>query len=191
MRGGWRFSAVPGLPESEIKATIKAAVARAESVVGPFKGPAHDPRLNYSGARMAEILGIDGAMADALGLEQIIPPDLRRDRGTRDVAATRGRGRASARQVPRRELGVTGKTMGSARHVEIDLVHTRAEHSGHRSDRSGSATGGPRARRRPEAKLRMQREPDARPRSAKLPDAAENRVSEADAGRAIGSHKRH
>ncbi len=85
----------PGLPDAEVKATVKAAVGRAEAATGRFEGPAGDPRLHYSGARMAEILGIDRAMSEALGLEQIIPPDLRRDRRN---AARRARRKAAGGQ---------------------------------------------------------------------------------------------
>jgi hypothetical protein len=85
----------PSLPEAEMKATIRAAVRRAEAVAGRFRGPAGDSRLNYSGERMAEILSIDRDLAAALGLEQIIPEDLRRDRRN---AARRARRRAAGGQ---------------------------------------------------------------------------------------------
>jgi hypothetical protein len=85
----------PGLPEAEVKATLKAAMRRADAVAGRFQGPASDTRLHYSGNRMAEILGIDRSMAEALGLEQILPEDLRRDRRN---AARRARREAAGRQ---------------------------------------------------------------------------------------------
>ena len=85
----------PSLPEAEVKATLKAAMRRAEAVAGRFQGPASDPRLHYSGGRMAEVLGIDRGMTEALGLEQIIPEDLRRDRRN---AARRARRKAAGGQ---------------------------------------------------------------------------------------------
>jgi hypothetical protein len=72
--------ATPGLPPSEVRATAKAAVARANAVAGGYLGPGRDPRLNYSGERMAEGLGISRVMAEALGLQQIIPQVLRAER---------------------------------------------------------------------------------------------------------------
>ena len=72
--------ATPGLPLAEIRATAKAGVARAEAVAGGYLGPGMAPRLNYSGERMIEVLGIGRAMAEALGFEQIIPQTLRADR---------------------------------------------------------------------------------------------------------------
>ena len=96
-------------------------MARAEAVTGPFKVPAGDPRLNYSGARMAEILGIDRKMADALDLEQIIPPDLRREhgnarrRGKRVAAGGQGRdaylaANTASRERPWTALGISRST---------------------------------------------------------------------------------
>lgn len=72
--------ATPGLPPSEVRATAKAAVARAEAVSGGYLGPDRDPRLNYSGERMCEVLGVSRVMAEALALEQIIPQVLRTER---------------------------------------------------------------------------------------------------------------
>jgi hypothetical protein len=72
--------ATPRLPPSEVRATAKAAVARANAVGGGYLGPGRDPRLSYSGERMAEVLGISQTMAEALGLQQIIPQVLRTER---------------------------------------------------------------------------------------------------------------
>lgn len=72
--------AIPDLPEREVEATIKAAVVRADRVTGGFSGPDDDTRLLYSGAEMAARLGVERPMAETLGLRQIIPDDLRRDR---------------------------------------------------------------------------------------------------------------
>jgi len=72
--------ATPGLPLSEVRATAKAAIARANAVAGGYLGPGRDPRLNYSGERMAEVLGISQTMAEAVGLKQIIPQALRTER---------------------------------------------------------------------------------------------------------------
>ena len=111
----------PGLPAAEVKATIQAAVRRAEATTGRFEGPASDPRLHYSGARMAEILGIGRDIAEALGLEQIIAPELRRDRRNAARRAkrkatggqSRGKfleGRAVSREKPWIALGISRST---------------------------------------------------------------------------------
>jgi hypothetical protein len=100
----------PGLPEAEVKATLKAAILRAEAVAGRFHGLASDPRLHYSGHRMAEILGIDCGMAKAIGLEQIVPEDLRRDRRN---AARRARRAAAGGQS--RETYLAGRRVSRER----------------------------------------------------------------------------
>jgi hypothetical protein len=104
----------PGLPEAEVKTTLKAAVRRAEAVTGRFQGPARDSRLHYSGDRMAEILGIDRSMADALGLEQIVPEDLRRDRRN---ASRRTRREAAGGQS--RDAYLAGKRASRDRPWEV------------------------------------------------------------------------
>jgi hypothetical protein len=100
----------PGLPEAEVKATLKAAILRAEAVAGRFHDPVSDPRLHYSGHRMAEILGIDCGMAKAIGLEQIVPEDLRRDRRN---AARRARRAAAGGQS--RETYLAGRRVSRER----------------------------------------------------------------------------
>jgi hypothetical protein len=103
----WRQAArgAPGLRDTEVRATVKAAVARAEAVVGLFRGVPGDARLHYSGERMAEILGVDRAMAETLGLEQVVPPDLRHDRNN---AARRARRKAGGGRSRAEYLAVSG-----------------------------------------------------------------------------------
>lgn len=90
-------TAAPGLAEREVRRTMAPTIRRAEqATAGRHTGQA-DPRYDYSGGRMAELLGVDRTMAAALGLQQIVPVDLRSERNS----ARRAERRRALGMLPR------------------------------------------------------------------------------------------
>lgn len=91
--------ATPEFGVREVRRLVGTTCRRAARAAGrsPGAGSA-DPRYDYSGGRLAELLGVAAADAARLGLEQIIPDDVRAAR----KAARRRAARRAAGALPRR-----------------------------------------------------------------------------------------
>ena len=89
-----------GLSAREVRRTMSSTVRRAERAASGRRGAdGRDPRYDYGGGRMAEMLGIDRAVAETLGLRQIVPADLRADRRHANRVARRRAAGALPRPV--------------------------------------------------------------------------------------------
>lgn len=92
--------AAPGLSAREVRTCAGTVARRArDAVAGRHGARGGDPRYGYRGATIAELLGIDAGLATRLGLEQIIPEELRTAR------------RARARTARRRAAGVMPRAL--------------------------------------------------------------------------------
>ncbi|WP_246849391.1 DNA-primase RepB domain-containing protein [Rubellimicrobium arenae] len=111
--------ATPGLPPAEVRALIKAASRHAALPVSA--GPLKDGRYHYSGATIAEILGISAEMTQTLGLEQVMPEEERaRRKAAREQERRQTAGAATReawletndqeRRQPWVELGISRRT---------------------------------------------------------------------------------
>ena len=88
------------LSAREVRRTMSSTVRRAERAASGRRGAdGRDPRYDYGGGRMAEMLGIDRAVAETLGLRQIVPADLRADRRHANRVARRRAAGALPRPV--------------------------------------------------------------------------------------------
>ena len=82
--------AAPGLSSREVRTCVGTVVRRArDAVAGRHGTGGGDPRYGYGGATIAERLAIDAGLAARLGLEQIIPNELRAARRARARTAQR------------------------------------------------------------------------------------------------------
>jgi hypothetical protein len=79
--------ATPDLKESEVDAVIKSALKRAEAAYAP--NPNVDGRLNYSGASVAELLGVSDPLARQLQLRQVFSLKERTRRNRESLIARR------------------------------------------------------------------------------------------------------
>lgn len=95
--------ATPDLKESEVDSVIKSALKRAEAAYA--SNPNADGRLNYSGARVAELLGVSDPLARQLQLRQVYSLEER---------TRRSRERSTAR---RRQQGVQPREKYLAEHT--------------------------------------------------------------------------
>lgn len=113
--------ATPGLRDSEIKALIRSARKRAENARSDAQSPLSDGSLHYSGARMAELLDVNATVATRLGLEQVIPPEIRAERkAQREAKRRRAAGKpnrqewlamnSKSQEEPWTDLGVSRAT---------------------------------------------------------------------------------
>ena len=111
--------AAPGLSRSEVAGIAKVAARHAALPNGGT--PLTDGRYHYSGATIAELLGVTAAGARTLGLEQVMPKDERaRRKAERERLGRRAVGAASRedwlnensreRQQPWTELGMSRST---------------------------------------------------------------------------------
>ncbi len=80
--------ATPGLKETEVAAVIKSALKRAEAAYA--SNPNVDGRLNYSGATIAELLGVTDLQARQLQLRQVYSVE-ERNRRNKDRLTSRRR----------------------------------------------------------------------------------------------------
>lgn len=87
--------AVPSLPHNEVAAIIRAA--ERQLVKENTTDIMSDGRYHYSGARIAEMLGVSRDMADALGLSQVLPLEARRARKAEEQRARRAKQGAKSR----------------------------------------------------------------------------------------------
>jgi hypothetical protein len=68
----------PGLAPRDVRRMIGTTVRRAAAAAAGRRTPdGRDPRYDYGGGRLAELLGVDRQIAEGLGLQQVIPSDLR------------------------------------------------------------------------------------------------------------------
>lgn len=88
--------ATPGLSRSEIAGIAKTAAGHASLPAGDGT-PLADGRYHYSGATIAELLGVTAAGAQTLGLEQVMPK------------AERARRKAERQKQRRREAGAASR----------------------------------------------------------------------------------
>jgi hypothetical protein len=90
--------AAPGLRPEEIRRTMRPTAVRADKArSGKRRCDGRDPRYDYSGGRLADMLCVDRHLAEELGLHQIVPPEVRAARNRRQRT---GRRRAQG-QLPR------------------------------------------------------------------------------------------
>lgn len=87
-------AAAPGLSETEVRRTMRTTLKRGDLArMGQRGSDGRDPRYDYCGARLAELLNVDRQISEALGLSQIIPRCLRKDRArSRRVERRRAEG---------------------------------------------------------------------------------------------------
>ncbi|WP_306131682.1 hypothetical protein [Roseivivax marinus] len=111
--------ATPGLPRSEVAPIVKLAVRHAS--LPAARSPRLDGRYHYSGATLAELLGVTAEAANTLGLEQIMPKAERARRKTdRECARRRAAGalprdewlekNSCARRKPWVDMGISKST---------------------------------------------------------------------------------
>lgn len=79
--------ATPGLADNEISGVIRSALRRAEASYA--SNPNLDGRLNYSGAKIAELLCVSDAQAHQLKLQQIFSVEERTRRWKENATARR------------------------------------------------------------------------------------------------------
>lgn len=90
----------PGMTAREVRRTMSTTIRRAEATAARQRRARYD----YGGSRMADLLGVDRALAEALGLRQIVPLDLRADR------------RQASRVARRRAAGALPRAIWLAAH---------------------------------------------------------------------------
>jgi hypothetical protein len=74
--------AAPGLRPEEIRRTMRPTAVRAEKArSGKRRCDGRDPRYDYSGGRLADLLCVDRPLAEELNLRQIVPMEVRKERG--------------------------------------------------------------------------------------------------------------
>ena len=81
--------ATPDLPATEVAAIIRTAERQSTATAGP--GVLRDGRYHYSGAQIADLLGVSAADAQRLGLRQIMPAAARQQRKSAAERARRRR----------------------------------------------------------------------------------------------------
>jgi hypothetical protein len=75
-------TAAPGLRPEEVRRTMRPTAVRAEKArSGKRRCDGRDPRYDYSGGRLADLLCVDRRLAEELGLRQIVPMEVRKERG--------------------------------------------------------------------------------------------------------------
>ncbi|WP_093255954.1 hypothetical protein [Rubrimonas cliftonensis] len=92
--------AAPGLAPREVRTCVGTVARRAGDAFAGRRGAGGgDPRYGYAGVTIAERLGIDAGLAARIGLEQIVPVDVRAARLRRARTARRRAAGALPRAV--------------------------------------------------------------------------------------------
>ncbi|MBP1804666.1 DNA-primase RepB domain-containing protein [Rubellimicrobium aerolatum] len=131
--------ATPGLPPSEVRALIMSALKKAEesrSVV-----PGQGGRYHYSGARLAEILGVSDDLARELNLEQIFSVAERaRRKAARAKTGRAGKG-AVSREVYLKEHATSRTQPWKAARVSRATWYRRQQFAVEASEDVGRGDG--------------------------------------------------
>jgi hypothetical protein len=111
------MTAAPGLKPRDIARTMRPTIRRGLAAV-PGQPRACDPRYDYAGDRLCELLAVDRQLATRLGFRQLLPADLRADRNRqRRTERRRAAGallRASGSRRVRSAASGPGRPRGSA-----------------------------------------------------------------------------
>jgi hypothetical protein len=143
----------PGLSTSEVEGIIRSTHRRVEQITYSPGPPLKDGNLHYSGNRIAELLGVTDRDARRLGLRQVIPSEVRKERkAEKERDRRRAAGSISrdawlaensvSKQKPWNKLGISRSTYykRGLHRAELSKVEVKTSETGPCPQQGGYAT---------------------------------------------------